>query len=259
MVERALERNLFTEADYKALELSPEFIEAALCRMEELAGGTGFIFTRPGESSVLLSRESRKVQIEFEAMDVYDFIPLGEGGPFWDLLIAQGFLDLIDVDSTLPRFISMLRPGGLFYFPITFDGYTSIEPEIDPNMDVLILNLYHQTMDDRAYRGAHFGRSKAGSHLLSLLSRGETRVLAVGSSDWMVFPEEEGKYRDDDAYFLHHIIHTVWEALAGNPQLDQTSFRDWIERRHDQIEAGELVYIAHQLDVVGRAPTPPSS
>ena len=59
-------------------------------------------------------------------------------------------------------------------------------------MDVLTLNLYHQTMDDRAYRGARFGRSKAGSHLLSLLSRGETRVLASAAPIGWYFLRRKG-------------------------------------------------------------------
>jgi hypothetical protein len=29
---------------------------------------------------------------------------------------------------------------------------------------------------------------------------------------------------------------------------------DWLAERHRQLGAGELVYIAHQLDFVGRSP-----
>jgi hypothetical protein len=34
--------------------------------------------------------------------------------------------------------------------------------------------------------------------------------------------------------------------------LDQLQFKEWIEKRQAQIERGELVYIAHQLDILGQ-------
>ena len=66
----------------------------------------------------------------------------------------------------------------------------------------------------------------------------------------MVFPGPEG-YPDDEAYFLHYIIHTVKGALRGQPLLKEGTLNDWTSRRHEQIERGELSYIAHQLDFFG--------
>jgi hypothetical protein len=43
-------------------------------------------------------------------------------------------------------------------------------------------------------------------------------------------------------------------ALAGHQALDQVRLARWIDRRQAQIEAGELVYIAHQIDFLGRWP-----
>jgi hypothetical protein len=75
-------------------------------------------------------------------------------------------------------------------------------------------------------------------------------VLAAGSSDWVVFPGPEG-YLGDEAYFLHCIIETIGGALGKHPELDSGRFQTWIAERHRQIESAELIYIAHQLDVVG--------
>jgi hypothetical protein len=61
-----------------------------------------------------------------------------------------------------------------------------------------------------------------------------------------------GRYPADEAYFLHFILHTLDQALRRHPELDARQFARWIERRHAQIERGELVYIAHQIDVFGR-------
>jgi hypothetical protein len=41
-------------------------------------------------------------------------------------------------------------------------------------------------------------------------------------------------------------------ALRQTPGLDPERFDAWIAKRHVQIDAGELVYIAHQLDFLGR-------
>ena len=66
----------------------------------------------------------------------------------------------------------------------------------------------------------------------------------------MVFPGPEG-YPGDEAFFLHFIIDTIGGALGGHPELDGGRLRAWIAERHRQIEAAELIYIAHQLDVMG--------
>jgi hypothetical protein len=44
-------------------------------------------------------------------------------------------------------------------------------------------------------------------------------------------------------------------VLQGHPEIDNSLFEAWIAQRHAQIEAGTLVYIAHQLDFLGRRPT----
>ena len=76
-------------------------------------------------------------------------------------------------------------------------------------------------------------------------------VLAAGGSDWVVFAGANG-YPADEAYFLHDIIRTIDLVLTGHPHLDAECLGAWVAQRHAQIEQGALVYIAHQLDVLGR-------
>jgi hypothetical protein len=99
--------------------------------------------------------------------------------------------------------------------------------------------------------GEPSGDSRSGRHLFGHLRAADIDILAVGSSDWVVFAGKEG-YPADEAYFLHFIIQTMAGALRGNPALDQARFDRWIKERHAQIERGELVYIAHQLDFLGQ-------
>lgn len=228
MVERWQERGLWPVGSYTAVDALPENVAAAHGRLASwLADG----------------------QVRVTAVDVFDYIPQAQ--QTCDLLIAHAFLDLLDVPTALPQLFSLLRPGGLFYFTLNFDGATILQPTIDPAFDAHIEALYHRTMDERMVNGRASGDSRTGRHLFSELRRAGGQLLAAGSSDWVVFAGENG-YEGDEAYFLHFIVHTMHDALRGHPELDKTYFDAWIAHRHAQIEAGELVYIAHQLDFLGR-------
>ena len=71
----------------------------------------------------------------------------------YDLVIAQAFLDLVDLDSVLPLIGASLRPGGLIYLCINFDGGTIFDPVVDAELDARIEALYHRTMDERVADG----------------------------------------------------------------------------------------------------------
>jgi hypothetical protein len=61
-----------------------------------------------------------------------------------------------------------------------------------------------------------------------------------------------GAYPADEAYFLKFILHFFEESLGNHPELDPVVFADWLEKRRQQVELGELVYIAHQIDFLAR-------
>jgi hypothetical protein len=169
----------------------------------------------------------------------------------YDLIIAHAFLDLVDLERTLPRLLGLLRPEGLFYFSLNFDGATIFEPPIDPALDAHIEQSYHQTMDERVIDGRPSGDSRTGRRLFHHLQRLGAQVIAAGSSDWVVHPHQGG-YTPDEHFFLHFILHTLEQGLAGRPGLDPARFAAWIAGRQAQVERGELVYIAHQLDLLGQ-------
>jgi len=186
---------------------------------------------------------------------VADFMAREHGRRAWDLLIGQAFLDLIDMPTTLPGLCSLVRPGGLLYFPTTFDGDTAFQPECDSEFDRAIEVCYHQAIDQRVLDGKPSGDSRAGRRLFAYLRTAAVEVLAAGGSDWVVFAGANG-YPADEAYFLHDIIHTIDLVLTGHPHLDAERLGAWVALRHAQIEQGVLVYIAHQLDVLGRMTAP---
>jgi len=115
----------------------------------------------------------------------------------------------------------------------------------------LVEQLYHETMDARVTNGRLSGDSRSGRHLFTQLRQNGVEIIAAGSSDWVVYAGSDG-YVADEAYFLHFIIHTMYGALRDHPQLDAATFEAWITERHAQIERGELVYITHQMDFLGK-------
>lgn len=252
MVERALEWGLFDRADYLALDAMPKNITEAFTRVPTFAKSLGFeVIAQSG--SYRFSRGATEVTLSLTTADVLDFIDREPRPTGWDLLIANAFLDLVDVPSALPRLLSVLRPGGLFYFTITFDGATILEPEIDPALDARIQALYHETMDKRIVRGKPSGDSRTGRHFFRHARSIGAHLLEAGSSDWTVFAGPDG-YPADEKFFLHFIIDTMASTLSDAPELDAEELREWARLRHAQVEDGTLVYIAHQMDFLGRAP-----
>ena len=258
MAERLICANVLTEATYTAIDAHPDAIAQGHRDMQRWASEAGFqltLHTTGSTTGGALRRAGQEIALHLETVDLFDFIAQQRGQRTWDLLVAHALLDLLDVPTALPALFSVLAPGGCFYFPITFDGATILEPAIDPPYDAHIEALYHTTMDQRVVQGRSSGDSRTGRHLFGHLRSLGADILGAGSSDWVVFAGPEG-YPADEAYFLHDIINTMHAALANHPELDARRFAQWIHQRHAQIEDGTLVYIAHQLDLVGRVPTP---
>ena len=250
MVERMLDWGLLAYADYTGLDAQPDNIAHASERLPHWAKENGYQVESRKNGALVLVSDSARLQAHFKAVDLFDFISERDETR-WDLLVANAFLDLVDIPRALPHILSLCRPGGLFYFSINFDGGSIFEPVIDSDLDAQIERLYHQDMDARQVDGRSSGDSRAGRHLFAHLRAGNAQVLAAGASDWVVFPHPEG-YPHDEGYFLHHIIETIHRALRAHPGLDSERFERWVAGRHAQIERSELVYIAHQLDYAGR-------
>ena len=227
---RLLEWDLLEVGDYVGVDADPE--EIADGRRNLSAG-------LPGQVS------ARLIQGDAFTLD------LPEAG--FDLLIANAFLDLVHVPTVLPRFWRWLRPGGFFWFTINFEGETILLPEIDRGLEAKILELYHRSMDARVRDGRPAGDSHCGRHLFGHIKAAGGEVLAAGASDWIVHAVG-GRYPADEAAFLHHIIDTIDNELRRSPALDPKAFAAWVATRHRQIESAELIYIAKQLDLFGRAP-----
>lgn len=179
----------------------------------------------------------------------------GVAGPeLFHLLFAHAVLDLIDFPVLLPRLLMRLEENGLAYLTCNFDGETVFLPEWNGPEEKEILRRYHGSMEARL-RGA----SRTGRRLLTFLQGPGLALLAAGSSDWLVHPRN-GRYTEGDAFFLHSLIATVEQELAGKKQNRPAppGLTAWAALRHDQVKAGELSLLARHLDfLAGRRKSPP--
>jgi SAM-dependent methyltransferase len=174
-------------------------------------------------------------------------------GPPADVLIANAVLDLVDVPAVLPGLLRLLVPGGVYWFTINYDGESIFAPG-HPH-DGQIMRAYHRDMDERIRYGRPAGESRTGRRLFQHLRAAGAPALAAGPSDWVVHAGPDGTYAADEAYFLRCILDTIQGALRDRPdRVEPADLAGWLGERGRQLAAGELVYIAHQLDFVGRPP-----
>ena len=249
MVERFLQHWSSGGCEYIAIDIEPAFIEHAQKRIQIWAAELGFEVENPsGNKFNLRSSHDIDHRVEFVVGDVRDIMLDPKSSVAYDLIICHAFLDLIDVDEVVPPLLALLHPGGYFYFTLVFDGVTEFLPAMEDVEDALILDLYHRSMDERRVEGAPSGHSQTGRRLYGLLSKSETIFEAMGASDWVVKAQRENS---DENVFLHHILEMVFNELSDNPLIEPTVLQKWIHARQNQVDKGELLYIAHQLDYFG--------
>jgi ubiquinone/menaquinone biosynthesis C-methylase UbiE len=249
MLERVLERGVLLRGDYEGVDINPALTVEAERRLRQWASATSVaLVDHPDHLHV--SGGARDLRVSFHEADATSLAAAGLAGEY-TVLIASAFLDLVDLETTLPKLLNLLQPGGIFYFPITFDGLTSFLPGVNPELERKVEKRYHQTMDERTVGGMKSGASQTGRKLLSYLLASSHEILAAGPSDWVVVPQEGGYPAREDT-FLDHILDTVETALKGDPYLEPSELQVWLRSKRQLLSEGKLIYLAHQIDVCGR-------
>jgi SAM-dependent methyltransferase len=230
---------------YTAVDRDPLLISESKKNAEKWALKNKAVYTHD-----LLRLEGAEIKLDFVTGDIENFLERNAIKKSHDLLIANAFLDLVNIPEILPGLFGTLTGKGMFYFSINYDGRTDIEPVIDKELDAEIIELYHKTVDQRLIKGVKCCTRYSGLLLFNEIIKNKGVIVEVGSSDWCVFPRDN-KYRFREDYFLHYIIDTIENALYNEPSLSREILLQWINKRHQQIDRGELIFITHQLDLFG--------
>ena len=246
MVARLLEWQVVTAGEYVLLDVDRRLLRDSRTWLCAWAADRG-LAAEPLPDGVRLG----DLRVRLVEAELGSYLDAGSGEPA-DLLIANAFLDLVDVPAVLPGLLRLLAPGGVYWFTVNFDGESIFQPDHPDDDDVL--GAYHRSMDDRVRYGRPAGESRTGRHLFGHLRAASVPALSAGSSDWIVMAGPDGAYPGDEAYFLEAILQTVQAELEGPGA--PAGLADWLAVRRRQVAGGELVYLAHQLDVAGRSPAP---
>lgn len=248
MLERVVERRMLTgPAVYVVSDSDPGQLSAARQELSQWAQKRGEALSWSGEHQCRLQTADADVAIVLDLASAEELADRSDTLGSFDLLIAHAVLDLVDFPSVLPRLLRRLKASGLAYLTCNFDGDTIFLPEWDGDQE--IIRQYHASMDARLA-----GASRTGRRLLTFLQRPGLKLLAAGSSDWVIHPRNAG-YATDETFFLHALIETVERALAKKNS-PPPGLAAWARLRHQQVAAGELSLLARHLDLVARRQGP---
>jgi SAM-dependent methyltransferase len=246
MVARLLDWGVIGAGEYVLLDADRQLLDCSRHWLHDWAAARGLrTDLRPDGLQV------GDLRVRLVHAELGDYLEAAHG-ELADVLIANAVLDLVDVPAVLPGLLRLLIPGGVYWFTINYDGESIFGP--DSPKDDQVMRAYHRDMDERIRYGRPAGESRTGRRLFHHLREAGAPALAAGSSDWVVHPAPDGNYPADEAYFLRCILTTIRDALRDREDwVAPAHLADWLAVRGGQLAAGELVYIAHQLDFAGRS------
>lgn len=235
-------------ASYRLVDREPAHVDAARENVPEWLAALGYRVTWD-DGTMVAERDDQRLRVRFA---VADALKLEEDADTdtvtdtdLDAVVAGAFLDLVPLPEGLWRLAEHLD-GGVLYAPVTFDGLTAMLPADDADGD--IFDAYHRHMAVRTQPG----RPDAGRAALSAVPEAGGRVLDVGGSDWVIRPVD-GRYPADEALVLEHLLSTVVDAVSSlDGAVPADVLERWEKRRRRQLSAGELTFLAHNLDVLVR-------
>jgi hypothetical protein len=252
MVARLMDWGVVGAGEYVLLDADRQLLDQSRRWLRDWAAARGLHSDLRPDGRRTGDLQVGDLRLRLEHAELGGYLEAGHGAAA-DVLIANAVLDLVDVPAILPGLLRLLVPGGVYWFTINYDGESIFEPG-HPH-DGQVMRAYHRDMDERVRYGRPAGESRTGRRLFHYLRAAGAPALAAGASDWVVSAGPDGNYPGDEAYFLRSILRTVQNALRSRPDwVEPADLADWLAVRGRQLAAGELVYIAHQLDFVGRSP-----
>ena len=247
MLARIVDWGLLTgPATYVATDCDGGHFRFARDYLAAWAAARGSSLSWSGEHCGRLRTAHADISLVFEEVSAETLARRAATRDTCHLLIAHAVLDLLDLSATLPGLLAQLTQNGLAYLTCNFDGETLFLPSYPGEEELEILRRYHASMEARLAGASHTGR-----RLLTMLQRPGLELLAAGSSDWVIHPRSGG-YAEDEVFFLHALIATVAQELAGKSGPAPPGLAAWARSRHQQVEAGTLSFWARNLDFLAR-------
>ncbi|MGX2038735.1 class I SAM-dependent methyltransferase [Methylocaldum sp. MU1018] len=247
-VQRLL--NLATDADLHitAVDRDRALLSIARDKMSGLLGNGGWrVSAEP--AGIRARRNGREVSIDFVCGDLQHFAPDRTSGSY-DAVIAHAVMDLLPLTTMTERIARWLRPKGIFYSTVNYDGETALFPVYaDEELENRILAVYDASMEARRVWDENSGGAYSGRRLHRILGEIGFEPIAFGSSDWNIAPLRR-RYRDRDAVCLAALLDMIRDEAARSRQFPKDSLDRWQRERRARLAAGELGLIIHQIDLL---------
>ena len=245
MFERVLDWALTPRLQYTLIEANRAYLDEFESRIEHLP------YIKAGSQKLFQGQAPSGVTFTLKALCADIYTVIGDPKLFyrWDVVMAHAVMDLVNIPKTLHGFQRLLRPGGLLYLTLNYDGLSCFLPPWEPEFEMILVSRYHRSMDHRIIEGRSSGSSQSGRRLIQHLLSAKLPLIAVGNSDWIVVPQDGG-YPRGEAFFLETIIHTIERQLQQDSTVDQCKLAQWAKHRITQVAAGELIFMARNLDIL---------
>lgn len=228
------------------VEREAALVEAAVGYCRQALASAGWKVYPTGDGFEARRSECWR-RLHFVCADCFEFAPEVP----CQAVCAHTFMDLVPPAKTLDRVSGWLTPGGVFYASCNYDGGTTLFPaSSDPVFEAELLARYHRSMELRRLAGEVTGGALCGRRLYQALVAGGWEILSFGSSDWNLTPVR-GSYRDADALVLEALLAMIRSEGEG---LEHRALEDWHKERLEQLKAGRLGLIVHQLDLLAARP-----
>ncbi len=229
MLSRLLEWQLFERARYTQLtENQPH--DEILDWWRTWSKTWNADLTQKKEDVYLLKHGKRRARVRLRAENLSAFIehirPVR-----YDLIIVHESPQLLE---SLPALTTALKPGGFLYAVAHPDGAPQFEPAV-PEDNLLAANR----------------ENAPGKQIFHAVRQLGLRLLAIGASDAIVFPDEHGEYRADEAFYLRHHLKQIAATLDVASEEEKLA---WLTAREEHLKAGRLFFFAHRYDFLAQKP-----
>ncbi|MGR9101009.1 MAG: hypothetical protein ACU826_10625, partial [Gammaproteobacteria bacterium] len=233
-----------------ALDRDPGLLKIAEDGVSNSLKASGYRRTGPGRY-VLDGESGREIETAFVCADLSDF----EGGDgAFDLIAAHAIMDLVPLPQAVDFFYSLLRPGGLFYATIHYDGETALYPRYgDAEFEKTLLDAYDASMERRTVEGLPTGGVFCGRRLYRTLADRGFDIPAYGSSDWNATPKHKA-YRGGDGEVISRLLQWMAGEAGRCPGIDPGVLNLWLSDRTKRLQSAELGVIIRNLDILARRP-----
>jgi SAM-dependent methyltransferase len=171
MLRRVLEFRTAGDALLSGLDSGPMSLESAAGRIRsqlESAGLQVRVRRTPGRWELEAEGRGRRLGVRLVRGDLLDADPaMLSGLGSHDLVTAHAFLDLLPVERGLRTIRSLLRPGGLLYATLNYDGLTVLLPAVNITTSNLpggtVDVAYNQTLTASGGNGTYTWTKSSGT------------------------------------------------------------------------------------------------